>query len=101
MAGEQPGGEVSQVVQVLAGVVEARDLGCGGEVLAGEIPDPGGAVAEDDGLADVLDAAAAGLGGEQDAELRGGLECGQAGCGGRVADGLTVFIEPGLGEQAG
>jgi len=32
-------------VQVLAGVVEVHDLGGLGEVLGGEIPDPGRAVA--------------------------------------------------------
>ena len=51
---QQPGGEGSQVVGVLAGVVEVHDLGGGREQLVGEVPDPHRAVAEDDGLADVF-----------------------------------------------
>jgi hypothetical protein len=31
-------------------VVEVDDLGGGGEAVGGEVPDPGGAVAEDDEL---------------------------------------------------
>src|ERR1022692_284720 len=42
-----------QVVQVLAGVEHAGDLGGLGEVLAGQVPDPRCAVAEGDELADV------------------------------------------------
>jgi len=53
VAGQQPGREVSQVVKVLAGVVEVDDLGRGGQQLVGEVPDSGGAVAEEDELADV------------------------------------------------
>src|SRR5260370_24178165 len=33
VAGQQPGSEVSQVVQVLAGVIQVDDLGCGGGQL--------------------------------------------------------------------
>jgi hypothetical protein len=36
-AGEQPGGEVSQVVQMLAGMVEVDYFGGSGEELAGEV----------------------------------------------------------------
>ena len=39
VAAEQPGGEGGQLVDVLAGVVEVDDLGGGGEVLAGQVPD--------------------------------------------------------------
>jgi hypothetical protein len=39
VAGQQPGSEVSQVMQVLAGVIQVDDLGCRGEQLAGEVPD--------------------------------------------------------------
>ena len=54
VAAQQPGGEGGQLVDVLAGVVEVGDLGGGGEVLIGQVPDPGRAVTEDDELADVL-----------------------------------------------
>ena len=45
-------------MQVLASVVEIDDLGGGGELAASDVPDPGGAVAEDGELADVVRAAA-------------------------------------------
>ena len=51
---EDGGEEVSQVVQVLAGVAVVDDLGGGGEALPGQVPDPGCAVAEHDELADVF-----------------------------------------------
>ena len=57
--GEQPGGQVRQLVHVLAGVVEVNDLGGLREVLAGLVPDPRRAVAEEGELADVPGAAAA------------------------------------------
>ena len=50
---------------MLAGVIEVDDLGGLGEVLAGQVPDPVRAVAQDGELADVPGAAAAGLGGHQ------------------------------------
>jgi hypothetical protein len=45
-------------VQVLAGVEQVHDLGGPGELGSGDVPDPGGAVAEDRELADVIGAAA-------------------------------------------
>ena len=56
----EPGGGVGddereqagEFVEVFAGVVEVHDLGGFGEALLGEVPDPAGAVAEDDELAD-------------------------------------------------
>ena len=50
--------EAGQVVDVLAGVVEVDDLGCLGELAAGDAPDPGRAVTEDGELPDVAGAAA-------------------------------------------
>jgi hypothetical protein len=61
-------------VDVLAGVIQIDVLGGGGEVLAGEVPDPGRAVAERDELADVLGAAAAGLGVRQAAKRSAGAK---------------------------
>jgi len=95
---QQPGGEGGQLVDVLASVVEAGDLGGDGEVLVSEVPDSGRAVAEDDELADVLAAAAARLGVYELAEPGGGLEGGQVGRGARVTDRAAVVIEGGLGE---
>ena len=51
-----------EVVQVLAGVEQVHDLGGLGELVGGDAPDPGGAVAEDGELADVVGAAADALG---------------------------------------
>jgi hypothetical protein len=59
-------------VQVLAGVVEADDLGGPGELRGGDVPDPGGAVAEDGELADVVRAAADAPGPDQVPERRAG-----------------------------
>jgi len=74
-------------VQVLAGVAEADDLGGLGELRGGDVPDPGGAVAEDGELADVVRAAADALGPDQVPERRGGLEGRDDARGGPVADG--------------
>ena len=98
---QQAGGQVGEVVDVLAGVVEVDDLGGGGEQLLGEVPDPDRPVAEHDELADVLGAAAAGLGVHQQAEPGGGVEGGQVGGRAGVADRVAVVIGAGLGEQAG
>ena len=89
---QQPGGEGGEVVDVFAGVVEVDDLGGGGEQLIGEVPDPHGAVAEDDELADVLSAAAAGFGVRELGEPGGGFEGGQVAGGARVADRAAVVV---------
>ena len=67
---QQPG----QVVQVLPGMEQVHDLGRLGEVPGGQVPDPDGSVTEEHQLADAPGAAAAGLGGHQHAEVRGGIE---------------------------
>ena len=86
---------------MFAGVVEVDDLGGGGEQLVGEVPDPHCPVAEDDELADVLSAAAAGFGIHELGEPGSGFESGQVAGGARVADRAAVIINAGLGEQAG
>ena len=98
---QQPGGEVGEFVDVLAGVVEVDDLGGGGKQLIGEVPDPDRPVAEDDELADVLAAAAAGFGVHELGEPGSGFEGGQVAGGARVTDRVAVVIGAGLGEQAG
>src|SRR6266581_8334094 len=80
-----------------AGVEQVHDLGGFGEMLASQVPDPDRAVAEDGELADVAGAAAAALGGHQRPEFGGGSEGGQVAGGVRVADGVPVLIDPGLG----
>ncbi len=70
-------------------------------MAGGEVPDPRRAVAQDGELADVPGAAAAGLGGHQDPELRRGGEGGQVGRGTRVADRVAVVVCGGLGEHRG
>ncbi len=99
VAGQQPGGQVCQLMHVLAGVEQVDDLGGLGEMAGGEVPDPRRAVAQDGELADVPGAAAVGLGGHQDPELRRGGEGGQVGGGTRVADRVAVIICGGLGER--
>ena len=98
---EHEGEGLAEVVQVLAGVIEVHDLGGFGEVLAGQVPDPHCAVAQDGQLPDVAGAAAVGLGGHQHPEPGGRRERGQVGRGARVADGIPVLIHLGLGEHAG
>jgi len=85
---ERDGG--GQVVQVFAGVPDVHDLGRGGQELAGQVPDPGRAVAQDDELADVVAAAVAGLGGDQGPELVGGGEGGEVAGRAGIADGVSV-----------
>jgi hypothetical protein len=90
-----------QVVQVLAGVIQIDDLRCPGEVGGGEVPDPRCPVAEDDQLADVAGAAAAGLGGHERPERGGRGEGGYIRGGRGVADRAAVLTDGGLGERDG
>ena len=83
----QLGGEV---VQVFAGVVEVNDRGGLRQDCGGQVPDPERAVAEDDELADVVGAAAAGLGVHQGGELGGGGEAAQVAGRVRVSDRPSV-----------
>jgi hypothetical protein len=86
---------------VFAGVVEIHNLGRLREALVGEVTDPAGAVTDDDELADVLAAAAAGFGGDEVGELVDRLQGGQVAGRVRVADRLPVVVGAGLGEQGG
>ena len=61
---------------MLAGVVEVDDVRGLGEGGGGEVPDPGGAVADDGELADVVRAAADAFCLDQAPERGGGLEGG-------------------------
>ena len=75
---------------MLAGVEQVHDLGGLGELGGGDAPDPGGAVAEDGELADVVRAAADPLGLHQVRERGGGLEGGDDAGGCPVADRVAV-----------
>jgi len=86
---------------VLAGVVEVDDVGGLRERGGGEVPDPGGAVADDGELADVVGAAADALGFDQVRERGGGLEGGDVAGRGPVADGVSLRVEFVLGEEDG
>lgn len=86
---------------MFTGVVEVHDGGGFGQDRGGQVPDPGRAVTEDDELADVIGAAAAGLGRYQGGELGGGGEAAHIAGGVRVAHRSPVGVDPGLGEQGG
>ena len=86
-------------MQVLAGVVEVHDLGGPGELRGGDVPDPGGAVAQDGELPDVAGAAADPLGLHEAGEHVRGLERGHVAGGIPVTDGVAVLIDLVLGEE--
>src|SRR5207248_1791475 len=90
-----------EAVQVLAGVEQVDDLGGAGELVAGDVPDPGGTVADDGHLPDVIGAAADALGPGQAREGAGGLEGGDVAGGGPVADGIALVVDLALGEEDG
>ena len=86
-------------------MVDVDDLDGVGGILAGPVPDPGGAVAEDDGLRDLIEAAALDFPEHAAGEGRGvgvGVSAGDAFDGGIAGDGIgvahgqAVFV-PGLG----
>jgi len=82
-------------------VVEVGDLGGFGEFGGGDAPDPGGAVADDRELPDVVRAAADALSLDQVCEHGGGLEGGDDARGLPVADREAVGAEIVLGEEDG
>jgi hypothetical protein len=61
-----------EVVQVLAGVEQVHDPGGPGKLGGGDVPYPGGAVADDGELADMVGTAADALGLHQVREHAGG-----------------------------
>jgi hypothetical protein len=88
-----------EVVDVLAGVEQIHDLGGLGELRGGDIPGPGGAVAEDGELADVARAAADALGSYQVPERACGLEGRHVAFRAAVADRVSLLVQRGLGEE--
>ena len=92
---------VREVEQVLAGVVEVGDVGGVGVELPGHGPDPGGAVADGDDLAEVLAAAAQVLGFHQAGQGVLAVEGGHVAGGARVHHRVAALIEGGDGDQAG
>src|SRR5258707_2948510 len=82
-------------------MVEVHDAGGLGERGGGEVPDPGGAVADDGELADVVRAAADALGPDQALERGGGLEGGDVAGRCPVPDRVAVLVQLVLGEEHG
>lgn len=85
---------------MFTGLVEVEDLDASGEVEAGVLPDPGGTVAEVDRRLCGGVAAAQGFGTQLGAGGAAVIESADVGGGGFVAQGLTVFVGGGLGEDA-
>ena len=91
---------LGHVAQMLLGVVDVDDLDGVGKLLVGQVPDPGGAVAEDDlsgggGEAAPLRLAMGALG--EGGRLRVGVAAGRALNGGVVADRPRVAARPAFG----
>ena len=86
---------------MLAGVEQVHDLGGFGELVRGDVPDPGGAVAEDGQLADVIGAAADAFCLDQVPEHGGGLEGGDVTAGAGVPHRVSVLAGVVLGEEHG
>ena len=82
-----------KAVKVLAGVEQVHDLRGLGEFRGGDVPDPGGAVAEDGHLADVAGTAADAFCLHQAGEHGGGLEGGNIAGGVPVADRVFLVVE--------
>ena len=76
------------------------NLNCAGEVLVGEIPDPLGAIADNDLPFRAAPAPVPSVQVKAFAELFGRLNCAHVGGRIGVADGETFFIAPGLREHA-
>ena len=91
---------LGHVSQMLLGVLDVDDLDGVGKLLVGQVPDPGGAVAEDDLSSGGDEAAplrlAMGALGEG-SRLRVGVAAGRALNGGVVADRPRVTARPALG----
>jgi hypothetical protein len=93
--------DAGQVVQVLAGVEQVHDLRRLGELGGGDVPDPGGAVAEDGELSDVIGAAADALGLYEAGERVRGLEGSDVAGGVPVPDRVSLVVHLVLGEEDG
>ena len=86
---------------MFASVVEVDDAGGLGERGGGEVPDPGGAVADEGELPDVVRAAADAFGFDQVREDARGLEGGDVAGGGPVPDRVLVLVQGVLVEEDG
>ena len=76
-----------QVPEMLAGMIEIDDLDRAGKVLIGDVPDPVGAIADDDFGWGAVPSAVPGLGIDPKAELFGGFDGADVGGGIGIAHG--------------
>ena len=90
----------SQVPEVLAGVIEIENLNCAGEVLVGDIPDPYGAIADNDFLDRTVPASVPGFQIKAIAKLLGRFNRSDEGGRILVADGAAFLVPCGLREYA-
>jgi len=81
-------------------MIQIHDLNRAWKVGVGQIPDPGGSVAEDDPDGGPLPASAPGLGVDSEAKLFGGFDGSHVGGGVRVADRPALLVHGGLRKNA-
>ena len=79
---------------------DVDDLNSAGEVIAGKVPDPFGAVSDHDLLLSTLPAAIPGFQIESRSKLTCRFDGGDIGRRVRVADGIAFLIPRGLGKDA-
>ena len=99
--GGDEGQVVREVVQVLAGVLDVHDVGGVRVEGLGHGPDPGGAVAEGDDLAEVVPAAAQVLGLDEASEGVLAVGCGHVAGRAGIHHRPAVIIQAGHGEEPG
>ena len=88
------------IPQVLASMIQVDDLNRARKMQIGKIPDPFGAIADDDFLVGAVPTAIPGFQVGALAKLFGSLDGAGVGGRSRIADGLALFVPRGLGEGA-
>src|SRR5450756_2260316 len=84
---------------MLPGMIQIHDLNGAGEVLVGQIPDPGGPISKDHFGRGPLPASAPSLRIDAEAKLFGSFDGCYVGGGVRVADGPAFLVHSGLREH--
>src|SRR5580700_8921520 len=85
--------------QVLPGVIEIDDLDGSRKVQIGEVPDPDGAITDDNPECCPFPTSAPSLGVKAQPKLFGGFYGAGIGGGFRIAHGPAFVVDPGLGEH--